>query len=131
MSVFRSQLAQLLFLPKWILLQEPFLSRWPLLHRYLDHLVFLFQEGHFDGFRVHDEVDYETRILQNYKFMRRGDAEHDSSKKQPIAYALVVNPSLKEVFAYQRSKQDDEYPESIPEIYRRLFGYTCFNWEED
>ena len=45
------------------------------------------------------------------KVMRRGDAETNPNFKQPIGYAIVVNPITKQVFAYQRSAKDNEYGE--------------------
>ncbi len=65
----------------------------------------LFSDGYFQGFRSHDEVDYVSRILKNYKFVKRGPIEIDFGHKQPIGYALLVNPILKTVFAYQRSQK--------------------------
>tara|TARA_Y100000310_G_scaffold333348_1_gene410697 strand:+ start:87 stop:713 length:627 start_codon:yes stop_codon:yes gene_type:complete len=69
-------------------------------------LLFPDHEGHFEGFRPHPEVNYEERVLEHNKFLRRGDVEEDPSYKQPIAYVLIVNPRLRKVFAYQRKKAD-------------------------
>ena len=71
----------------------------------------LFLDGHFEGFKHHSEIDFESRILKNLKVMRRGNAEQDPSHKQPIAYALIVNPNTKEIFAYQRASKDEHYYE--------------------
>lgn len=71
----------------------------------------LFGNDFFVGFRLHREVDYESRIITNLKSMRRGDAEEDPSHKQPISYILIVNPNSKTVFAYQRSSEDEKYAE--------------------
>lgn len=71
----------------------------------------LFGEDYFNGFRKGSECDYESRILANLQEMRRGDAEIDSSFKQPIGYAIVFNFETKKVFAYQRSKKDERYGE--------------------
>lgn len=71
----------------------------------------LFGDDYFEGFRRGNEVDYETRILGNYVFIRRGIAEHDFSYKQPIGYVAIVNPILKRVFAYQRAIDDKKYSE--------------------
>ena len=65
----------------------------------------------FEGFVPHNHLNYESRILDNLKYMVRGDAEEDPTHKQPIAYVLIVNPNTKKVFAYQRSKKDKEYTE--------------------
>jgi len=64
---------------------------------------------HFQGFRPLDAVDYESRILGNVQYIRRGDTERDDlhnlrpDLKQPIAYLLVLNPSSR-IFVYQRAK---------------------------
>ncbi|RLG13937.1 hypothetical protein DRN69_04820 [Candidatus Pacearchaeota archaeon] len=71
----------------------------------------LFGDNYFQGFRPYCEVDYESRILQNLKIMRRGDAEHNPLYKQPIGYTLIIDPNLKGVFAYQRSSKIKEYGE--------------------
>ncbi|MAG19961.1 hypothetical protein CL618_00840 [archaeon] len=70
----------------------------------------LFLDGSFQGFQT-PTTDYEARILDNSRYIRRGSAEEDPTFKQPIAYCTVVNPGLKQVFAYQRSKLDPDYPE--------------------
>ena len=57
----------------------------------------------FEGFQAHSVFDYERHILDNPHYMRRGDAEHDPSFKQPIPYALIVNPRTKQVYAYERA----------------------------
>ncbi|MDP4012146.1 MAG: NUDIX domain-containing protein [Candidatus Nanoarchaeia archaeon] len=73
--------------------------------------MLLFNNDEFQGFKSHHKVNYESRILSNLKYIRRGDAEEDPSHKQPIGYALVVNPSTKKVFAYQRASKDKHYTE--------------------
>jgi predicted NUDIX family phosphoesterase len=81
----------------------------------------LFPSGHFEGFIPADHTDYESRILENYGFMTRGReglgfAEHDPNYKQPVGYAILVNPEQRMVFGYQRASQDKAYQE------RRLQG---------
>ena len=71
----------------------------------------LFSGDCFEGFKPQKEVNYESRILDNYHYMKRGLAEVDPTHKQPIGYAMIVNPELKQVFAYQRSNKDSSYPE--------------------
>lgn len=82
----------------------------------------LFGDDFFEGFRAHDKVDYESRILANLKIMRRGNtsenlnhpegnAEMNPNYKQPIGYILIVNPQIKKVFAYQRAVKDEHYGE--------------------
>lgn len=68
-------------------------------------------EDFFEGFRPSDEADYQSRILENFQWMERAAAENDPAHKQPIAVAIIVNPTLKQVFVYQRSTQDERYPE--------------------
>lgn len=72
----------------------------------------LFDKNYFQGFREHHEINYELIILSNLKTMRRGYAEKDPTHKQPIAYVLIADSKTKSVFAYQRSKKDEEYNES-------------------
>ena len=89
----------------------------------------LFGEDYFQGFVPSKGINYEERILKNLKVMRRGstsepkehplgNAELDENHKQPVGYMMIVNPSTKEVFAYQRSSKDPHYNE------KRLQG----NW---
>lgn len=83
----------------------------------IDHLTMvvpreiLLGRDYFEGFRGAGEVDYESRILNNYEYQPRDRAEEEPRWKQPIAYALIVNPRLRLIFAYQRSKRGDQYPE--------------------
>jgi len=65
----------------------------------------------FEGFKPRNEVDYESRILNNFKYMERSLVEEDPTYKQPISYAIIVNRNLKQIFAYQRSSKDSNYPE--------------------
>lgn len=71
----------------------------------------LFGKDFFEGFKSHKETDYESRILRNYGFITRKFAEEDPNYKQPIRYCMIVNPDLKKVFSYQRSKKDESYAE--------------------
>lgn len=71
----------------------------------------LFGDEYFQGFRLQNEVDYESRILSNFEYMRRSVVEADPTYKQPVAYSMVVNPNLKQVFVYQRSALDERYSE--------------------
>ena len=43
--------------------------------------------------------------------MQRGRAEADPAFKQPIGYAIIVNPALRRVFAYQRASHQSRYDE--------------------
>jgi predicted NUDIX family phosphoesterase len=40
-----------------------------------------------------------------------GNAERNPNFKQPIGYAIILNPFTKKIFAYQRSIRDQEYSE--------------------
>ena len=71
-----------------------------------DHL---FQDDCFEGFKGYEEIDYSSRILKNFEYKKRKLAEKDSLYKQPIGYCLIVNPELKQAFAYQRSSEDSKY----------------------
>ncbi|MFC1728602.1 NUDIX domain-containing protein [Nanoarchaeota archaeon] len=71
----------------------------------------LLGSDHFEGFKAHNETDYESKILESHTYMKRGPVETDHSIKQPIAYCLIVNPALKQIFAYQRASQDAKYSE--------------------
>lgn len=82
-----------------------------------DHLTMvvprnlLLDEDYFEGFRAAGGVDYESRILKNFEYLPRADVEEDPRWKQPIAYALIVNPERKLVFAYRRSRRKEQYQE--------------------
>ena len=71
----------------------------------------LFFNNYFEGFKYQNEINYEDRILNNINYMKRGLAEENPAFKQPIAYSMIVNPSLKQVFAYQRASHDSNYSE--------------------
>src|SRR3989344_5268964 len=81
------------------------------------HKDLLFINDLFNGFKKYDERDYESRILKNFTYMRRGDVEENPEYKQPIAYCAIINPYLRKVFAFQRSKKDKDYAE------KRLQGH--------
>lgn len=76
----------------------------------------LFSGKQFEGFQNHGEINYESVILENHLYLKRGLAEEDPGHKQPIAYCMIVNPELKKVFAFQRSSKDKHYHE------KRLHG---------
>jgi len=76
----------------------------------------LFGEDHFEGFRSPESVDFNSRILKNFRYLRRKEAEENPEYKQPIGYCAILNPNRKQVFAYQRSSEDLTYFE------RRLQG---------
>lgn len=67
-----------------------------------------------------DKYDFVPKINFYYEWKRRGDVENDPNYKQPIAYSVILNPSLKKVFAYKRSSDVLNYSES------RLAGNWCW-----
>lgn len=71
----------------------------------------LFGDDYFQGFRPQHEVDFESRILKHFTYIKRGLAEQDPAYKQPIGYSIIVNPVSKKIFAYQRSSHDAKYGE--------------------
>ena len=68
-------------------------------------------ENYFEGFCASGLKNFEEVILERYGFMTRKFAEQDTNYKQPIGYAMIVYPKLRKVFAYQRSKKDEQYTE--------------------
>ena len=74
--------------------------------------ILFVNNSHFQGFKQHSTIeDYESRILEYKKFLRRGDLEIDPSHKQPIGYAVIVNPETKKVYAYKRAANKEDYNE--------------------
>lgn len=67
----------------------------------------LFDEKYFNGFLESNKFDFEKIILKNYYFVKRGLAEKDYNKKQPIAYAIIAKD--RNFFAYQRSSSTNEH----------------------
>ena len=65
-------------------------------------------DDEFEGFRTANELDYQSRILTSYEWMRRRDAESDPRYKQPICCAIVVNRSDETVFVAQKLKGSSE-----------------------
>jgi len=68
----------------------------------------LLPDGAFEGFRPASEINYESRILGNFEYQRRGNMEADPSFKQPIPYTMLVNPEKKTVYVYRRADGHDE-----------------------
>ncbi len=71
----------------------------------------LFKKDYFEGFKPHNEKDFESRILKNFKWLPRKDVENNTNYKQPIAYAVILNDELRTVFSYQRALEDKKYSE--------------------
>ncbi len=68
----------------------------------------LFGGSHFEGFRNHADKDHESLILKNFEFAPRSEVENDPSRKQPIAYSIILNPETKKVFVYRRPGKHTE-----------------------
>ncbi|MBD3361393.1 NUDIX domain-containing protein [Candidatus Woesearchaeota archaeon] len=74
--------------------------------------ILFVNNSHFQGFKPHSQIeDYESRILEYKKFLRRGDLEIDPSHKQPIGYAVIYNPETKKIYAYKRAADKADYNE--------------------
>ncbi|MBR9692035.1 NUDIX domain-containing protein [Candidatus Woesearchaeota archaeon] len=71
----------------------------------------LFSSSHFVGFLSKDKFDYESIICKNHIYMIRKVAESNPHYKQPIGFALIVNPETRRVFVYQRATKDEDYRE--------------------
>lgn len=69
----------------------------------------LFESG-FQGLKRADDKDFQKVILDNYRYVKRGEAEKDETLKQPIGYSVLVDEDGC-IFAYQRAKKDDDYTE--------------------
>ncbi len=69
----------------------------------------LFKENYFQGFMDARKIDFEKRILKNFKYIKRGLAEKDASYKQPIGYIILTNKRAKRFFIYQRAKRKEDY----------------------
>lgn len=51
------------------------------------------------------ESNFESKILENFEFMVRGDAEKNTNFKQPITYAIVLNEE-NDIFVYIRGDKN-------------------------
>jgi len=51
----------------------------------------LFGNDYFEGFRPANVVDYKSRILENFEWVKRSYAEKNPQYKQPIGYSIIVN----------------------------------------
>ena len=57
------------------------------------------------------ESDFESKILANYEYMVRGEAEVNFDYKQPITYAIVMNEQ-NDIFVYTRGDKNSNAWES-------------------
>jgi len=67
----------------------------------------LFSGDHFEGFSPKQVIDFENRILNSFQWMKRGIAEKNYDFKQPIGYAVIINPQAKKVYAYRRASDEN------------------------
>lgn len=65
----------------------------------------------FQGFKSHGREDYESVILRNAEYIKRGLAEKSPEYKQPIPYCIILNPSTGKIYAYKRAVEDSKYHE--------------------
>jgi predicted NUDIX family phosphoesterase len=70
----------------------------------------LFQKDYFEGFSLSNEVDFKSRILEGFEYLKRKDVENNEDYKQPISYVVLINEN-KSVFVYQRAEKDKDYTE--------------------
>jgi predicted NUDIX family phosphoesterase len=70
--------------------------------------ILFVNNSQFQGFKPHSELeDYESRIIEYKTFMPRGEAEKNFEHKQPIGYAVIVNPITKKIYCYQRAGNEE------------------------
>ena len=74
-------------------------------------ILFDAEKDKFQGFKAHSDIDFHSRIIKGFKYMKRGIAEEDETHKQPIGYALIVNPKTKKVYIYKRAMAGKNYTE--------------------
>lgn len=74
------------------------------------------------------ESDFESKILANYKYMIRGEAEVNFDYKQPITYAIVMNKQ-KEIFVYIRGDKNSNAWES--RLHSNLAIWVGWHLEKD
>lgn len=72
----------------------------------------LFGSEVFEGFRYTDEQDYESNILNNFRWVKRAEIETDDLHKQLIGYGIIVNPRMKKVFVYKRPLDEEKCSET-------------------
>jgi len=68
----------------------------------------IFKNYFFEGFCKKEEHNFLDIIIKNHEWMKRDIAESNYSYKQPIAYAIILNPKEKKLFLYQRPSNNNE-----------------------
>ena len=69
------------------------------------------EKDKFQGFKPHTSTDFQSRIINGFKYIKRRVAEQDESHKQPIGYALIMNPKTKKIYIYKRAMAGQNYTE--------------------
>jgi len=69
------------------------------------------EKDKFQGFKPHTSTDFQSRIVNGFKYIKRRVAEQDESHKQPIGYALIMNPKTKKIYIYKRAMAGKNYTE--------------------
>jgi len=80
----------------------------------------LFESNYFQGFLPSKKIDFLTRILKNYKYIKRKEAEESPQYKQPIGYIVLKDKKESKIFAYQRAVKNKDITE------KRLKGMWSF-----
>lgn len=70
----------------------------------------LFGKDYFQGFSPAKNINFKKRILEEFEYLKRKNAENNESYKQPISYVVLVNND-KDIFAYRRALKDEDYTE--------------------
>jgi len=66
----------------------------------------LFKSRSFRGFLPAASADLRNLILSEASYLERASAEQDPAYKQPIGYAVVLDPAGTKVFAYRRAPHE-------------------------
>jgi predicted NUDIX family phosphoesterase len=67
----------------------------------------LLGENYFQGFQIPSSVNFANIIKEKHTWCVRGEVEEDERLKQPIGYAIILDPSDK-ILVYKRSARHDE-----------------------
>ena len=74
----------------------------------------LFQDNEFQGFLPSEQRDFIQLILKNYKYHQRGEElENNSDLQQIIPYVWIINPKIKQIFAYRRASNQNYTEERL------------------
>jgi len=71
----------------------------------------LFKDDYFEGFMETDKVDFQKRILNNFEYIKRKDAENNPNYKQPIGYAVLINKESRKIFVFKRAVKNEDLTE--------------------